>query len=896
MPRFFGPTGPGPFALLGLEPGEFEPAQVLAALHARLAQLAQHPQFATPSGEEVSLALHAAAAQLCDPVVRRVLLRTWGSDSQSDLPSVAASQFPSSAGQPDADIERDLHLAVGLSGGWNARAMERLAMACQAKGVDLADAVRAVQWAGTRTVRPGPAQNRRSRSKSRARAHAEHNTSGASPRISRPLRARPIPLDVLILAGIGCIGVVFLATAIILLTPARRPAPPSQPTDPGSLSAGPLNITVPTPRPTSDSPSNDELASGNPRAVSLEIVGATHDLATDASVAGTRFARAYDAFGKSWTLMSADEITSIVSAIVDYCYGASRLETPTASSITAPLHANLGASKASVRAAAGAASVAGRLLSERELPRAFLDAVEAGSTFGNTRLTIERSLAFRVGLERNLAGLAAAIASSAPDSADAWQGFVEVRDAALGDRQPAGDVATLNALELLLRHPNVSARDLVRSVGVLAASLSWRPSDELRTALSGWLEDAAVPSESLTEVTRAMVASSAPGVDSTMVLPLGAGPEARSNLRERIAEIWQGKSIANDREDFADWARWAESLLYATPDSDVSRLWTAARLSRAIHASEAIRAGRFEDAVQIKSADSASPPSVPPSALPDVPGPDPHSKALEYAAALNSVQARLEILKQLETSDVRPDSLLADALVTEAARGSPASTRELARAEVRKHATEPAIVLATLKMLAAIPETPENAGWVSEVAGSAGAWKKRPKWKEAAQLALLDRAIALFPVSTDEVAIDAAALELADSWFDRAGDTTTKGGNNPSIAIESLETAMATAARAPRGGPPGLRVADIRRRLAARADIAPGPIERVVARQAACVEWTALAVATERPGDIAAVQQIIEQWNIAFRSAHSSTEQLLEGEKAMLRLQFLRVGRKVGAL
>ncbi|MBX3380582.1 MAG: hypothetical protein KF805_10850 [Phycisphaeraceae bacterium] len=687
---------------------------------------------------------------------------------------------------------------------------------------------------------------------------------------------------------------IFLAAAIILLTPARRPALPGELSTTKSLASAPLSIRPPVARTLESTPS-DDLASGNPRAVYLEITGATHDLAADASAANARFERAYDAFGKTWTLMSADEITSVVSAIVDFCYGASRLETPAASTITRPLHENLGSGKTAVRAAAAAASVSGRLLSERELPRAFLDAVEAGAAIGDNGLRVERSSAFRVGLERNLASIAAAIAASSPGSPDAWQGFVEVRDAALAGRQPASDIATLNSLELLLRNSTLPPRELLRSVGVLAGSLSWRPSDELKTALAGWLEDSAVPGELLTEITRAMVASSAPDVDSTMVLPAGAGPEARSNLRERLEQVWQGKSIASDREDFAAWARWAESLLYAVPPSDAARLWTAARLSRATFAAEAIRAGKFEQAVEIMSADASAPPAVTTGAVTELPVPDPQSKALDYAAALNSVQARLEILKQVQSAGTRPDSLLADVLVTESARGSPAAIRDLARSEVRRHATEPAIVLATLKLLPAMPETPENAQWVSEVAGSVGAWKKRPRWKEAAQLAVLDRAIALFPVSPNEMSIDTAALDLAESWLDRAGDTTTAGVANPEIAIDSLETSMATATRAQRGAPAGLRVADIRRRMAARSEIAPGPIERAIAKQAACVEWTALSVATERPGDITAVQQVLEQWNNALRGATSSTEQLLEGEKAMLRLQFLRVGRKAGA-
>jgi len=909
VPMFFGPTGPGPFALLGLEAGDVEPARVFEALHARLGQLARHPQSATPAGEEVVLALHAAAAQLSDPAIRRVLIRTWAPDSNREKPHVTEHiALGEHVTEPiDVDIERDLHLAVGLSGGWNARAMERLAIACQSKGIDLTDAIRAVQWAGqVRGSGGAGGVGRHEVPIPRVVAKRAHRSRRQAPVVVRAVESaepgsnpsRPIPRDALILIAIGGFGILFLATAIILLTPAQRPALPKSPTSPESIASAPLNIPSSASGRSHTAQTNtppSELDTGNPRAITLEITGATQDLASDSAAAHTRFARAYDAFGTTWPLMSADEISAVVSAVVDFCYGASRLETPTASTITRPLHGNLASGKSAVRAAAAAASIAGRLLSERELPRAFLDQIETGATIGENGSKVESSSAFRVGLERNLNSLATAIATSAPASADSWKGFLEVRDAAIADRQPARDISTLNALELLLRSTAIPPRDLVRSVGVLAPALSWRPSDELRMALAGWLEDATVPSEFLTEITRAMVASSAPGVDSTMVLPTGSGPEARSNLRERLAQVWQGKTVTTEREDFAAWTRWAETLLYADAKTDAERLWTAARLSRATLASDALRAGKLDRATEIMSADASTPPASSPSALPALPKPEAGSKAIEYAAAGNSVQARLEVLRQVQSGNVRPDTLLAEVLVTESARGTPASIRDLARAELRKHAAEPAIVLATLRLLPLVPETPENSEWVSEVASLGGAWKKRPKWKDAAQSALLDRAIALFPVSSSETRIDAGGQDLADSWLERAGDDSKTKNLDPGAAIEILETSMASATRSPRGAPAGLNVAEIRRRLVARTEIAPGPLERAVAKQAACVEWTALNVAHERPGDIGAVQQMLEQWNAARRAATSSTEQLLEGEKVMLRLQLLRVGRKVKA-
>ncbi|MBX3389755.1 MAG: hypothetical protein KF691_09915 [Phycisphaeraceae bacterium] len=893
---FFGPTGPGPFSLLGLEPREIEPLLVLQALHTRLAELAKHPQSSTPAGEEVSLALHAAAAQLCDPANLRVLLRIWKSEHSRHSSQRRSDAAPLDFAPTPIElaIERDLHIAVGLSGGWNAQAMQRLAMACRAKGVEPGDAVRAVQWAGRN--RNGPSQAHLDPPAARTRIGSRNTKRELPPedRNSSTVGAKPrgIPADAIILLGIGGLGIVLFATAIILLTPARRPEISKGSSAENSAISAPLEITRHEPSHRIETSDSNELAMGNPRAIAQEFAGATHDLATDATNAHNRFARAYEAFGKSWTLMSADEISSIVSAIVDFCYGAARLETPVASTVTRPLHQSLSGSKSAVRAAAAAAAITGRLLSEKELPRAFLDQVQSGATIGDRSSRVEISSAFRVGLERNLSSLALLIAADCPTSPASWEGFVEVRDLALGDRQPATDMLTLNALESLLRNSAVQPQELSRSVGVLASSLSWRPSEELQATLSGWLEDATVSAELLTEVTRAMVASSAPGVDSTMVLPPGAGPEARSNLRERLASAWQGKTITSEPEEVAAWATWAERLLDEVPKNAAERLWTAARISQAILAGEELRAGRADRTSGIIAADSPKLPAGFGTASADVPRPDPNSKALEYAAAGVSVQGRLEVLKQFQSSNASPDSLFADVLVVESARGSPASIRDLARSEVRKHSSEPSIVLATLRLLPQIPETPENADWVAEVAKSPGNWKKRSKWKDAAQVAMLDRAIAIFPVSPDETAIDIAAAQLADSWADRAGDESVGNQRDPAVAIEALEASMATATRSIRGAPAGLSISDIRRRLAARSEIAVGPLERAVALQSACVEWTALNVARERPSDLGRLQQMLESWKASRRSASTGTGQLLEGERVMLRMQLLRMGRK----
>src|ERR1051326_5005477 len=67
----------GPFALLGLSPQSCTDELVLSALDRQIERIDHHAECDTPEADEVRLALHAAAAQLLDPIVRRHLIARW---------------------------------------------------------------------------------------------------------------------------------------------------------------------------------------------------------------------------------------------------------------------------------------------------------------------------------------------------------------------------------------------------------------------------------------------------------------------------------------------------------------------------------------------------------------------------------------------------------------------------------------------------------------------------------------------------------------------------------------------------------------------------------------------------------------------------------------------------
>jgi len=170
----------GPFALLAVEPGIADPTQILAALEHQIRRVDDHPQATTPAGDEVRLALHAAAAQLMDPGVRRQMEFRFGrraaptpqpesgplsmsplDEAERDESGIVAvsplghAPFPPiptaqtfARGLPppppqqfrlDPAFEQEARRALAMAGGPNSDGLRRVAMLASARGVPLAD-------------------------------------------------------------------------------------------------------------------------------------------------------------------------------------------------------------------------------------------------------------------------------------------------------------------------------------------------------------------------------------------------------------------------------------------------------------------------------------------------------------------------------------------------------------------------------------------------------------------------------------------------------------------------------------------------------------------------------------------------------------------------------------
>lgn len=856
-----GPTAPGPFALLGLPAEDVSIQQVLGALHLRLEMVQASPHAATPAAEDVRLALHAAAAQLCDPAVRRLLLGSWTSSATSP-----AEEEPLE--DRSLAIERDLHLAVGLSGGWNAAAMQRLALACESRGIRLDELGAVLAGLGTnRVVTPAITQP--------ASASVQNDRKAAEP-----------PRELLLMVGGGAVALVLIVIGLVMFTGPKRETASAQEfvqaLEGGGRVEAPLAMDESKPAPTPAAAG--ELTVGDARSMERELAAlamAIGQAEGDAVDLRGRFEVPYRAFAANWHLLRRDETTAILSALIDVAFAAAQRQRE--SELTPILIEPLRQSprdRREVRETVAAGATIARLLQERDLPRVMRQQLETALRSSAATKEIDSVARFELATEQIVVPLAGMVAAG-PSWKDVgvWKGLLDSSDAALGDRARSKDAVVIAALHGLLRRTaEGSASDEGESaIALVASALTWEKTPELRSAVLGWFDDQAVATPRLAVVIRALVKSSVRGVDSTMTLSASASPEQRRELREIIESVLRESSIGSNDESVRAWAVAADALLTRSAARPEELIDLAARLSELVAARQALIDGQSDGASGL-IASAANATALPaPVVVRELPSAKPNSKAVEYLSLGPSQAARSEFWKKAITQEAGPDLLLARTAIEEAGRGSPASVREAARDYVRTRANDDAIVLAALDLVFSIPESPENMQWLSDVAGRKIPWRGKGLSREAAHVALLDAVAARFVIAVNSPAIDAATERLANSWLTRAGEQRGEAPIPVTEAARRLATRHMALQRDARGSEN-----ETRRRLEARLAIARGTLQECVWWQAATVEMLAAQVQRRSPG--ANVRAAIEEWNNERRRAGSAFEQVLQGERAAVRL------------
>lgn len=933
-----------PLSLLAIDAASVSDEAVIAALRARLALVAAHPRSESPDADEVRLLLHAAAARLLDPALRR--------DYAAAAPDRPAGEGPASA-------EAAVLLTLGMFGGWNRDSLRRLTLIAESQGISQSQLIELVQELGTGGHAPGATPPPRLASGSAPLAPAA--PIQPTPQLVAPndidepwpMPAQPDPavglvkgLGVAIVASL--LGLIAVGAVIIIFlgdrstpTPMAQQAGPAAVPDPATPSPAATNPAEALPvagavsqdqQPRELFPAPDAGAKPEPPPrervgdfgdVLRSLAAANAALSIDRPQALLDFRAAAGACAREWTGAPADAQAAALNQILDFIYRVSNDPADTRAALGAVLPAALptGPPAASdIAPLTWSAGVLARLSRERELPSQAREEVRAAyaRVFLASRPPAEPTL--RAGATAFLLWLPEPLMSHEAEAdpkaaAASWAAWQKVADAIAAGDEPLAHRLRLHALERLLTEapePNQS-QVVFDAITSLTSSLTWRRDDQSRRALLRWFDAPQVSTADLYALTSTLATrSSAEGVDYSMALSATATDAQRAELRARYASVWkldseEARGTMIDR--FASAAREALSAEASRPADEFpsTDLARAAQLATIADAGAKVWKGNTEGAAAAFAAvetiiapQTFGVPTAPGSRpwYIDVSGVPPgQGWAARYLAANQHVANRREILSQVAQA---PSPEEAEILVQEATRGSPAQVRTAARELVDRYSAHPTVVNALLEFLPSLPPTRDNADLVRRVAGAAPPSPRDPNFRPVVRRLLVERLLELLASSADRGFADGASQHLALAYAsrDRTGPAPEPDPAQPLPPPIDAESAVETeVARllheakslVPSGREP-FTLSSLEASRSARGRVASGRVQVFAAGQANAFELLAWVCVAERPSRADQVAEIVREVTDARRTAPHIHAQCRAVERANLRLWLLRFG------
>ncbi|MCW5753584.1 MAG: hypothetical protein KIT24_02610 [Phycisphaeraceae bacterium] len=824
----------GPFALLGLEAGPCDDARILSQLQAQLDRVNSHVQAETPQADEVRLALHAAAAQLLDPVVRGHLVKRWGGVRGAPV-EVHRVPKPRSAGDAPEGLlalEHDAMLVVGRSGGWNAKALRRLAILAHARGIPdhkVPEAIIAVLHRrrsrgpvqtvrvepsgvmvdrggvsrGASTVAVGRATGRPLTSEvlgqgraERAEAVQESSREAEEP----PSRGSWAPLIVVagILAAMGVTAGVMLMLAPnatnglgnAVVSP-KIESPPPVAGFPESSTETVMPETARAPRPAGPPPL---LRSGG--AIRELLSDSTLALGVDPGATTEHFARAVRSLASCWVELGPDEVAACSDAIVEYLYRSASwpmVNLAAAEVIAGPSRrlrfGARGLDADEVWPSAWSVAMLTRLSRERDLPSAVGGVVDSalGESLGGGRsisgLSFEAGLLSVLGVQARfmVSNQVIAVDVGRERLGEVWKRWL---DAVLWATR--SDTATRNrlllaGLDLLAREgpePNVH-QPTYDAMSMLAGAIDWHDAAAAQPWLVRAMASAAWSVADLYVVTSAIVQRGrAPGVDLSMVVPIRADDLVRQELRERYRLVWGLDADFGGRE-LAE--RWQElvNVTAARAQSDVTgaeHLASAARLARLNLAAELHWLGDYIGCAEMLGRfdepvqEALQTAQAEAAWMMQVDGGD---WWVRYKNAGQNVHRRRELLDELGASVGRPlGRVEAELLVMEALRGNSDVIRQKAHDVLSLFNGQATVVNAMLEFL---PETPPSRRNIEALASGAMIRPPAaddPTWRLRIRRGLVERLLQLLASESDLAVIDRLGELMAEAY-------AARGANSP---------------------------------------------------------------------------------------------------------------------
>jgi hypothetical protein len=922
--RFLGVDGPheGPAALLGLSSEPVSEGAIIRALQARLMQVAEHPDGLSPEADDVRLALHDAATRLLNP--------SGSGDADIAKPDEKRAMLEAAVGQTLASM-----------GGWNKRSMERIAALAQLYGVPVPEALELAEKKIGRPpmVAPPPAPNIRPADLKAAEAV----TSAGGLHSIREFEPLPVEVDpsrnvvrnLVLFAG----GALLASAALIVLSAtllAKKPAPPApapapDPKPVAEKAAEPQELfpvrpkeeKKPVPAPVA------RTRIGDWDDVLRDATAAVGELEKDPDAALARFEKVYVEMSRRWREATPDRHVAAVDRLVEFLYrAASRPEVAEKAvgvmvMASAPLSGAGPLNADQVLSSAWSAGVLARVERERDLPSAVRRKVQEALRAAFPGTSGPGEATFRSGCVAALATMPARIMPDPKNSNDAevkramesWRAWLDAVAAVGGHGSPLYMRTTLLALDSLLTNGADPMLDKAtfEAITLLATSVTWRKDDESRLWLLRWFETPAITSADLYAVTAALAGrSGAEGVDISMVLSANASEGARAEMRDRYAAVWgmtEGESRDVLVQRWIDAARDELGAMDAGGTTTLAIFESVYQLARLNKAAGLLWAGAVEDIADLMSPIARISSGFPTQRAGHIPidlgryiGTDQQQGGTEaewvvrYLGAGHNIPVRRELLREVFLA---PDVRMAEVLVQEACRGSPAQVRLEAREVVRKHANEPTIVHALLEFAPMMPATRENSALVEEVTQVVLPPVRHATWRVEVRRALVERLMQLLAGESELAQVDRIAEVLAGMYFDPPpappnpdGSTSAAPVTPPveeAVVHQRLKWLREAEQLVPSNREP-FNLAQIERRRRARAELARGRVQAFAAEQIAVCELMAYVCVAEQPARAPQAARVLDELTEERRRARHIFEQLLAGERARMRLWLLRFG------
>jgi len=450
----------------------------------------------------------------------------------------------------------------------------------------------------------------------------------------------------------------------------------------------------------------------------------------------------------------------------------------------------------------------------------------------------------------------------------AWSEWLGAVGAAAGADQARRSALLLTGMDVLTKHSpdasdSIAATSALRTLG---AALGWDPDSPERVWLARAMLDAQISSENLYIITGAMVTSSAPGIDATMVVARNANESTRRDAMGRFMASWGMTSSVEMIGFTSRWTQITHDVLSSSladaathPRTALDRAVLLATLNAAAaQASD----GEFERADELltvaRSASQRTTPTDTQALAEFSPATDESSGrwGMEFLSYETDSAGRLGLLRRVPR---QPDAVDAEVLVTAALRDPASQVRRAAAGMARTLSDEPSIVNALLEAAPRMPRSASNSSLVADVTITPQITTSDPRWRAKVRLVLVERLHELIGLRSQGPWIDQAARELAELFAQQAGAPADASSDDPLVEIAALHVVWLEHAKADLvTGGSGLE--GMRSRLSSRLAIARSDPQRLVAHRRAITEMMASVIAAQRPDR---AERIAEQVGLA---------------------------------